>query len=350
MGGNGEIEDLLGDLDSFADRLDSLVLTHGVGAMLVIWYRHRVARLRRAVERQSANRPPSSRGAKLDFADLVGESPALVAVRDAIARLAATDATVLIEGETGTGKELIARKLHALSPRAPGKFVVVDATEPRFEIPSGGTIYFGEVSELSLEAQAEVLRLLDSDARVIAATTRDLAAEVAAGRLRSDLLARLEVTRLRVPPLPERQGDVALLAMHFMTQYCEEHARSLRRIRPDALAALEVFPWPGNVGELASTIERGVILSSDQDTELALDRLGLDAMDDGLADAADMRSAMRAYKRRLVERALESSKGSNIEAAKLLGVHPKYFYQLLRELDLPPSSARGAPPSSRHRR
>lgn len=306
------------------------------------------------VDRERGERARRLR-AEHDFADIIGDSDALVDALTALARIAPTDAVVLIEGETGTGKELFARKIHALSRRASHPFVTIDCGLPLdsedrlFEAASGGTLFFDEVAELSSEAQAKLLRVLAAapEVRVIAATNRELPAEVSAGRFRQELLYRLDVVRLRAPALREREGDVALLATHFLAKFAEEHVRALRGFRPEALSALEAFAWPGNVRELANTIERGVILSSDTETELALDPLGLVGSSDAAPDSTDMKSAIKAYKRRLVERALDTSKGSNVGAAKLLGVHPKYLYQLLRELEVVPPSA---PRPTRQRR
>jgi Nif-specific regulatory protein len=344
--------------------------------------------LERDIALKEVDREHDERARKLrvehDFSDIVGQSDALLEVLTALARIAPTEAVVLIEGETGTGKELLARKIHALSRRAARPFVAINCGAlprelieselfghergaftgahglrlGRFEAANAGTLFLDEVGELSAEAQAKLLRVLSdgtfqrvgssetrtANVRVIAATNRELTAEVAAGRFRQDLLYRLNVIRLKAPALRERDGDVPLLAHHFLTHFAAEHARPLKRLRPDAIAALEASSWPGNVRELANVIERGVIMSSESETELALERLDLQPRALSL-DATDMKSAVKAYKRRLVERALDASEGNNAAAARLLGVHPKYLYQLLRELEVPASSS--GPPSAR---
>jgi formate hydrogenlyase transcriptional activator len=237
--------------------------------------------------------------------ELVGASRELDAVRRAVAQVAPTDATVLVLGETGTGKELVARAVHAASRRAAKAFVPVNcaalapglvaselfgheagaftgaakARRGRFELADGGTLFLDEVGELSPDAQAALLRALQErviervgggepvpvDVRVVAATNRDLAAEVAAGRFRGDLFYRLNVFPIPVPPLRDRPADVPALAAHFLRRFAARHARPTARIPPDVLRRLAAHPWPGNVRELQNVVERGVIVSDTED-------------------------------------------------------------------------------------
>jgi formate hydrogenlyase transcriptional activator len=232
---------------------------------------------------------------------LVGESPALDAVRRVVARVAPTDATVLVLGETGTGKELVARLIHEQSPRRRSAFVPVScaALAPglltselfgheagaftgavrrrigRFEAAHGGTLFLDEIGELPADAQAILLRVLQErtiervggtesvavDVRVIAATHRDLLAETRAGRFREDLFYRLGVFPIAIPPLRERRSDVPVLAAHFIEQFARRHGRPVTRASAPSLRALEAHNWPGNVRELQNVIERAVILS-----------------------------------------------------------------------------------------
>ena len=232
---------------------------------------------------------------------LVGGSAALHAMIEQISKVAPTSATVLIMGETGTGKELIARAIHDGSPRADKNLVklncaaisaglveselfghvkgaftgATDKRVGRFELADGGTLFLDEVSELPLETQVKLLRVLQEqefepvgssrthkvDVRVVAASNRDLATEIAAGRFRADLYHRLSVFPLAVPPLRARVGDIALLAEHFLGCAMRKLNKSLRGIEPDSLALLESYDWPGNIRELQNVIERSAILS-----------------------------------------------------------------------------------------
>src|SRR5512147_203019 len=239
---------------------------------------------------------------------MVGESPALRRLRAEIAQAAPTNGRALIFGENGTGKELVARAIHALSLRAAGPFVEVNcaaipeelieselfghakgaftgalaARKGKFELADGGTLFLDEIADMSLKTQAKVLRALqeqriepvggagsvDVDVRVIAATNKDLDEEIRKGRFRDDLYFRLNVIPFHVPPLRERPEDVPLLARHFMEVLSAEHGRRPRVIAPDVLAALARLSWPGNVRELRNIIERLVIMTPDGTIEM----------------------------------------------------------------------------------
>jgi formate hydrogenlyase transcriptional activator len=232
---------------------------------------------------------------------IVGASAGLKRVLDQIALVAPTDATVLIHGETGTGKEMIARAIHEHSGRRDGPLVrlncsaisaglveselfghvkgaftgAVDRRVGRFEFASGGTLFLDEVSELTLETQAKLLRVLQErefepvgstktirvDVRVVAATDRDLAADAGSGRFREDLFYRLNVFPIQLPALRERREDIPLLAVHFMEKMARKLGREFRRIEPHSLERLVAYEWPGNIRDLQNTIERAAILS-----------------------------------------------------------------------------------------
>jgi formate hydrogenlyase transcriptional activator len=238
----------------------------------------------------------------------VGESDALRGALEAIDAVAPTDATVLIYGETGTGKELLARRVHMMSPRRARPLVTINCaalpaslleselfghekgaftgalsrTMGRFERAHGGSILLDEIGELPLELQAKLLRVLQEreferlggtspirvDVRVIAATNRDLGGAVATGRFRADLYYRLNVFPVRVPPLRERKDDITLLAGHFVSRYASRYGRSISTVSAPALHALRAHGWPGNVRELENVIERAVILSRGSALEL----------------------------------------------------------------------------------
>ena len=234
------------------------------------------------------------------FEEIVGASPALHAVLARVAKVAPTDSTVLITGETGTGKELVARAIHKRSPRAARAFVSINcaAIPPsliaselfghekgaftgalqrrlgRFELADGGTLFLDEIGELPAETQIALLRVLQErefervggsraiavDVRVIAATNRDLEAAIATGTFRSDLFYRLNVFPLEMPPLRARPDDIPLLVEYFIHRYARKAGKKIRGINTKTLELLQAYPWPGNIRELQNVIERSVIV------------------------------------------------------------------------------------------
>jgi formate hydrogenlyase transcriptional activator len=297
---------------------------------------------------------------------LVGTSPGLEAVRRAVAQVAPTDATVLILGETGTGKELVARSVHELSPRRNRAFVPVScvALAPglitselfgheagaftgagkrrvgRFEQAHGGTLFLDEIGEMSPDAQAMLLRVLQErviervgggavpvDVRIVAATNRDLLAEVKARRFRADLFYRLSVFPVTVPPLRERRHDIAELVEHFVRHWSARHGRSVSRVRPDTLRALAAHDWPGNVRELQNLIERAVIISERE--ELAFDPGWLVG-----TSAAETARTWAAQERQRILDALRATNGRVYGpggAAHRLGLNPTTLYGKMRK-------------------
>ena len=311
-------------------------------AQLLLAVRAAVARGRLAEENRrlkgGAEPPP-----------LLGGSPELQALREEIARVAPARATVLVVGESGTGKELVARRLHHLSPRARGPFVRVNcAAIPEELIESElfghekgaftgavrrqvgkflqadrGTIFLDEVGDMSLRTQAKVLRVLQDgeiepvgagevrrvDVRVIAATNKDLAAEVAAGRFREDLYFRLAVVVLRTPPLRSHPDDIPGLVEHYTRVACEEYNRRCKHWSPEALRQLRDYPWPGNVRELKNVVERAVIMQLDDQiraVELAAPvPAGGDAEAEGVFAAPTLAEFQERAERAYLERALQ---------------------------------------------
>jgi formate hydrogenlyase transcriptional activator len=261
--------------------------------------------------------------ASVDFKTLVGESPALQKTLKAIEKVAPTDSTVLITGETGTGKELVAQAIHHLSPRKEKPLITVNcaALPPtlieselfghekgaftnatarkmgRFELANGGTIFLDEIGDLPLDLQAKFLRVLESqdlqrvggtqtitlNVRVLAATNVDVEQAVKKGLFRSDLFYRLNVFPVRIPPLRERRDDIPMLARHFVKKYSARHRKTVTRIGSSALKALASYDWPGNVRELEHLIERAVIVS--QGPILTIDELEQPAPDNGHGNA-----------------------------------------------------------------
>ena len=232
--------------------------------------------------------------------EIVGKSPHLKSVLSRISKVAPSDSTVLITGETGTGKELVARAIHRRSQRSSHAFITVNSAAiprdliaselfgyekgaftgatrqrlGRFELASGGTIFLDEVGELPLETQVALLRVLQerefervggnrpirADVRVIAATNRDLEAAIRAGTFRSDLFYRLHVFPIEIPPLRERREDIPLLLEYFIDRYAQKAGKKIRHVSEKTLELLQSYPWPGNIRELQNVIERSVIL------------------------------------------------------------------------------------------
>lgn len=243
---------------------------------------------------------------------IVGSSVAIENVRQLIDKVAASDARVLIMGENGTGKELVARWLHEKSSRAGAPFVEVNCAaipselieselfghergaftsaikqrKGKFEQANGGTLFMDEIGDMSLSAQAKVLRALQEnkisrvgsdkdvsvDVRVVAATNKDIKAEIAKGNFREDLYHRLSVIVIKVPPLRERSGDIAELVTHFISKIAQEHNMPAKEVDSDALDALMAMPWTGNIRELRNVVERLMILSGERITLFDVER------------------------------------------------------------------------------
>jgi formate hydrogenlyase transcriptional activator len=297
---------------------------------------------------------------------MIGSSPAMEAVRRAVARVAPTDATVLILGETGTGKELVAAAVHGQSRRRGKPFVPVScvALAPglvtselfghkagaftgatkrrvgRFEQADGGTLFLDEVGEMTADTQALLLRALQErvvervgggsvpvDVRVVAATNRDLHAEAKAGQFRADLFYRLSVFPLRVPPLRERPSDLPELVEHFAQRVADRLGRPVPRVRPDTLRSLATHDWPGNVRELQNLIERAVILTDGD--ELAFDPGWLVG-----ASVAETAKTWAAQERQRILDALRAAGGRVYGpggAAHRLGLNPTTLYGKMRK-------------------
>jgi PAS domain S-box-containing protein len=281
------------------------------------------------------------------FEEIVGASPTLMAALSRACKVAGSDSTVLITGETGTGKELVARAIHRRSRRASRAFVAVNcAAIPRdlisselfghekgaftgavqrrlgrFELANGGTIFLDEVGELSSETQVALLRVLQErefervggrerirvDVRVIAATNRDLAAAVADGTFRQDLFYRLNVFPLEMPPLRERREDIPMLVEYFIGGYARRAGKTFRRVSKRTLDCLQSYPWPGNVRELQNVIERSVIVS--ETDEFTVDESWLSQRGRRLGAGVGLSSSLAAHEKAIVEDALRASRG-----------------------------------------
>ncbi|MGC2321206.1 MAG: sigma-54 dependent transcriptional regulator, partial [Terriglobales bacterium] len=311
--------------------------------------------------------------------DIVGESPAIAAVLQKIARLAPSEANILVYGESGTGKELAARALHRNSARAEKPFIAINcaalteslleselfghekgaftgaagAKPGQLEVADGGTVFLDEIGELAPALQAKLLRVLQEreffrvggtkpiriDIRVVAATNRDLAAEVAAGRYRQDLYYRLNVVSFTMPALRDRKSDIPLLAQHFLQRLSRKSVRAIKGVSAEALTTMENYSWPGNVRELENALERAVILGAEawiQPEDLPETVLENQSPGGEPQDGASTRyhDAVMALKKDLIAKAVEQAKGNYTEAAKLLDLHPNYLHRLIRNLEL----------------
>lgn len=309
------------------------------------------------------------RGRADSDAVLIGASPAIFRLRLEIAQVAPTDARVLITGENGTGKELVARAIHRLSERADAPLVEVNcaaipeelieselfghvkgsftgATEDRrgkFEEADGATLFLDEVCDMSPKTQAKVLRALQegrftrvgstkaiaSDARVLSATNKDLQAEIARGAFREDLYFRLAVVPIHVPPLRERAEDIPELARHFLELASARFGRRPKRLAPDAVRALQAHRWPGNVRELKNLIERLMILAPRN--EIAAEDLPFVASEAAaIPPDAPLKGARDDFERRYILAALRRHRGNVTRAAKTLGLERSNLYRKLK--------------------
>jgi len=306
--------------------------------------------------------------------EMVGATPPMQRVREAIAQVAPTDSTVLIEGETGTGKELVARAIHAASARGERALIKLNCAalprelveselfghekgaftgaiaqrRGRFELADGGTLFLDEIGELPLEAQAKLLRVLQdgefervggtrslrADVRVIAATNRDLQAEVQAGRFRADLFYRLNVFPIHLPPLRERRDDIPRLLAHFAARTARRLGRELNGIAPAFIERARAYDWPGNIRELQNVVERALIVSRGG----ALDASALLAplaapRAAGAAAAGTLQDVERAYIASVLEATHWRIEGSG-GAAEKLGLNPSTLRGRMRKLGI----------------
>jgi PAS domain S-box-containing protein len=308
----------------------------------------------------------------LHFGEILGRSPAMQRVVRAIELVAGTDSSVLLLGETGTGKELIARAIHRVSRRRAGMMVKVNCgalpaalveselfghergaftgavqqKKGRFELAHKGTIFLDEVGELPLEAQVKLLRALQEQefervggtqtvrvqVRVVAATNRNLAEDVKRGTFRSDLFFRLNIFPIEVPPLRERSEDIPLLAQHFLREFSPRLGRRVERIAPDALERLMRYPWPGNVRELANMLERAIILC--QGTVLQPAHLALSSQPPPAEELCTLEEAERRHILKALDQVggvLAGPKG----AAALLGMNRSTLWSRMQRLGIP---------------
>lgn len=312
----------------------------------------------------------------LGFAHMLGSSPAVERILKQARSVAATSATVLLTGENGTGKEMLARAIHEESPRAKGPFVPVScaalpetlidselfghekgaftsATQSRkgrFELADEGTLFLDEIGDLSAAVQVKLLRVLQErefervggtktlavNIRLIAATNRDLEKEVEEGRFRRDLFYRLNVVPLMLPPLRERLDDIPLLATHFAAKSAQRYGQQTPELAPELIEVLMEYRWPGNVRELENLIERLVVLSSNDvlGLEFVPEKMLRNLPSTSAADESTLEGAVAALKRRMILNALRAEGGNKVAASKRLGISRSYLHRLINEFDI----------------
>jgi two-component system response regulator HydG len=319
-------------------------------------------------------------GAHFDTQNIIGTSPAMMRLMETVAQVATSEATVLITGESGTGKEMIAGAIHFNSLRKDGPFVKINCAaitetlleselfghekgaftgayrrkEGRFRQAHGGTLFLDEVSEMSLAMQVKLLRVLQDreitrvggeevvkvDVRIIAATNKDLMAEIRAGRFRDDLYYRLNVVGTAMPPLRERREDIPLLAQHFLEQFSEKNRKRIKGFTPQAMDRLMRYEWPGNVRELMNAIERAVVLGraeylNEQEFPLIMGEAGPEG---GLPvrGAGSGEMPLDEVEKTTILRTLELSNGNKSEAARRLGITRRTLHKKLKAYGVMP--------------
>ncbi len=303
---------------------------------------------------------------------LVGQSPTMLNLYDQISKAAPSRGRVLITGENGSGKELVARAIHRQSDRSSGPFVEVNcAAIPqelieselfghekgsftgagrrqigKFELADGGTLFLDEIGDMSLAAQSKVLRALEEeeiqriggtrlirlDVRVIAATNKDLEAEIAKSKFRQDLFYRLNVIPITVPPLRDREEDIPLLVQHFVEQFCQENGKPIKHVSPEAISALQNHDWPGNVRELRNIVER-LIIMVESDTIGATNVMSAVHVDQQRVyreSSKSLRDMIEEYEKKLILMELEANDGNVSQTARKLNIDRANLYRKLR--------------------
>jgi two-component system response regulator HydG len=321
---------------------------------------------------------------KFGFEGVVGSSPQLLALIERMKRIAPTDVTVLIQGETGTGKELVAQAIHQNSPRKPKPFVALncaalsenileselfghvkgaftDASSDRvgkFEYANGGTLFLDEVGDMPMATQIKLLRVLESgeitrvgsntpvrvNVRILSATNRNLEDAIASGAFRSDLYHRLKVVTVAIPPLRDRSGDIPLLIEHFVKQFAKRHGKQIKGVSLAARVKLGSYPWPGNVRQLRNVVESMVVVDCDE--TLDVDDLPLELEPDvpptALTGPVDMATGLQALvgkpleevERIFITETLKLTGGNREQAAALLGIGERTLYRKIKEYQL----------------
>jgi PAS domain S-box-containing protein len=324
---------------------------------------------------------------RFQVGDIVSRSPAMRRILEVLPRIADSESTILVQGETGTGKELMARAIHGLSPRREGPFVAVNcgalpdtlleselfgykagaftgATRDkpgRFALARGGTLFLDEIGEVSPGLQVRLLRVLQerrfeplggtrseaADARVIAATNRDLSALVKSGAFRQDLYYRIKVMRLDVPPLRRRPEDIPLLVQHFIEGFNAVQNKRVGGVSADTLGVLLAHDYPGNVRELQNAIEHAFVLIGEGQIELEHLPAEIVPLSSPRTETRRLTETRKAVEVRVIREALQRNGGNRLAAAKELGMHKSTFFRKVQQLgiELPEQDGRSHPPS-----
>ncbi|HDS74570.1 MAG TPA: PAS domain-containing protein [Firmicutes bacterium] len=319
--------------------------------------------------------------ARYTFEDIVGRSPAMVNLFEILPQIAASDSTVLIEGASGTGKELFARAIHNLSPRKRKRFVAVNCgalpdtlfeselfgykagaftdarrDKPgRFALAEGGTIFLDEIGDISPAMQSRLLRVLQertyeplggvdsvkADVRVVAATNRNLAERTAEGKFREDLFYRIRVVRINLPPLRERREDIPLLAEHFVDKYARLTGKSIEGVTDAVMARFVEYQWPGNVRELENIIEQAFVMCNG--SLIDLHHLPPELRPSDLERSAHLtpRTSLESMERLMIEEALRRNNGNRRRSAADLGIDPSTLYRKMKSLGIEPPPTDG---------
>jgi transcriptional regulator with GAF, ATPase, and Fis domain len=316
---------------------------------------------------------------QLRAATLIGESRAMTRVTEFIGRVGKGDSTVLIRGQSGTGKELVARAIHANSLRASKPFVAINCAaipetlleselfghekgaftgavvskKGKFEVAEDGTLLLDEIGEMAPLLQAKLLRVLQQreferlggtrllpfNARVVAATNKNLEQAIKAGEFRQDLYYRLNVVSVALPSLREHREDIPALALHFANEFAAKSKRGFKGISPEARSLLMQYSWPGNVRELENAIEHAIVLGLTD--EILPEDLPEALLEEQSSEIAALyHNTLHQTKKQLVITAMRDAKWNHVEAARLLGIHPKYLHRLIKNLNLKPELKR----------
>jgi len=329
---------------------------------------------------EARNRELAREQARMPLAGVIAMSESMMRVCRMIEKVSPTNATALLLGESGTGKELLAQALHALSPRAGETFVAINCaaipdtlleselfgyekgaftgavrqTPGKFEMADGGTLFLDEIGDMPLPLQAKLLRFLQDrvieriggrerisvDVRIVCATNKDLSALIERNEFRQDLFYRISEVTIRIPPLRDRPGDAVVIAQAVMERRGREHGRALRGFSPDAVKAIQAYPWPGNIRELENRINGAVIMAEGK--YIGADDLGLPADSPDL-EWLNLRSARQRAESDAIRQALAVAGGNLSKAAELLGITRPTLYDLLDKngINVPERAAEG---------
>lgn len=362
--------------------IDSAVVAMKSGAEDYITKPFNIDHIRLVVKKALEKRELSTRNALLEsqlrrkyrFENIIGNSEAMIAVYRMIEQVKDSRTTVLLRGETGTGKELVARAIHFNSVRAANPFIPLNcaalsenlagselfghvkgsftgAFRDRrgiFEMAEGGTIFLDEIGDIGLGLQQVLLRVLEDgeiqpvgsterkkvSVRIIAATNRNLEQLVREGKFREDLYYRINVVAVDLPPLRERREDIGVLARHFLHKYTVENGKQLRGISPEALALLEAAPWPGNVRELENVIERAVLLADDDEINPGHLPLHLQHPPPAEPGGSESDGSLEQVGRNHIIEVLRSTEGNKAKASAILGINRTTLWRMMQKLKI----------------